>query len=74
MLTPFCAKRQSLVRFEHFAMAASINPFDAAIYIFLLIAGVFGFNTGLLRSLATIFRYVAAMGVVLAAAPPRAQR
>jgi uncharacterized membrane protein required for colicin V production len=55
-------------------MAASINPFDAAIYIFLLIAGVFGFNAGLLRSLATIFRYVAAMGVVLAAAPPRAQR
>ena len=54
-------------------MASAVNPFDAAIYGFLLIAVVFGFNAGLLRSLATIFGYVAAMGVALAAAPPLAQ-
>jgi membrane protein required for colicin V production len=54
-------------------MAASTIYFDAAIYIFLLIAIVFGFNAGLLRSLATIFGYVAAMGMALAAAPPLTQ-
>ena len=46
-----------------------INTFDAAIYIFLFIAVVMGFMTGLLRSLATIFGYVAAMGIVAALAP-----
>ena len=40
-----------------------INPFDAAIYICLFVAVVMGFMTGLLRSLATIFGYVAAMGL-----------
>jgi membrane protein required for colicin V production len=46
-----------------------INPFDAAVYIFLFLAVVMGFMTGLLRSLATIFGYVAAMGIVVALAP-----
>jgi len=46
-----------------------INTFDTAIYIFLFLAVVMGFMTGLLRSLATIFGYVAAMGIVAALAP-----
>ncbi len=46
-----------------------INTFDTAIYIFLFLAVVMGFMTGLLRSLATIFGYVAAMGIVVALAP-----
>jgi membrane protein required for colicin V production len=46
-----------------------INPFDAAVYICLFLAVVMGFMSGLLRSLATIFGYVAAMGLAVAAAP-----
>ena len=46
-----------------------INPFDAAIYLCLFVAVVMGFMTGLLRSLATIFGYVAAMGLAVALAP-----
>ena len=38
----------------------SLNPFDAAIYFCLLVAIVAGFRSGLLRSLATIFGYIAA--------------
>jgi membrane protein required for colicin V production len=53
-------------------MASSINPFDAAVYICLLIARIFGLHAGLLRSLATIIGYVAAIAVV-AATPPLAQ-
>jgi membrane protein required for colicin V production len=47
----------------------AINPFDAAVYICLFVAVVMGFLSGLLRSLATIFGYVAAMGVAVALAP-----
>ena len=47
----------------------AINPFDAAVYICLFLAVVMGFMTGMLRSLATIFGYVAAMGLALALAP-----
>ena len=47
----------------------AINPFDAAIYICLFVAVVMGFMTGLLRSFATIFGYVAAMGLAVALAP-----
>ena len=47
----------------------SINLFDAAVYIALFVAVVMGFMTGMLRSLATIFGYVAAMGAALALAP-----
>jgi len=47
----------------------STNPFDLAIYICLFVAVVMGFMTGFLRSLATIFGYVAGMGVAAAAAP-----
>jgi membrane protein required for colicin V production len=50
-----------------------INTFGAAIYIFLFLAVVMGFMTGLLRSLATIFGYVAAMGIVVALAPQLAR-
>ena len=49
------------------------NPFDAAIYIFLFVAVVMGFMTGLLRSMATIFGYVAAMGLAVALAPRLSQ-
>jgi membrane protein required for colicin V production len=47
----------------------AMNPFDAAIYLCLFVAVVMGFMSGLLRSLATIFGYVAAMGIAVAAAP-----
>jgi membrane protein required for colicin V production len=46
-----------------------INPFDGAIYLFLLIAVVTGFRAGLLRSLATIFAYLAAAPVAVTMAP-----
>jgi membrane protein required for colicin V production len=47
----------------------STNWFDLAIYVCLFVAVVMGFITGLLRSLATIFGYIAGMGIALAAAP-----
>ena len=47
----------------------AINPFDAAICICLAVAVVAGFNSGLLRSLATIFGYVCAAPVAVAATP-----
>lgn len=46
-----------------------INTFDAAVYVFLFVAVVMGFMTGMLRSLATILGYLAAMGIVAALAP-----
>lgn len=46
-----------------------INPFDVAIDLCLFIAVVMGFMSGLLRSLATIIGYVAAMGLAVALAP-----
>ena len=46
-----------------------INPFDGAVYLFLLIAVVAGLRAGLLRSLATIFAYLAAAPVAVLAAP-----
>jgi membrane protein required for colicin V production len=51
----------------------SINPFDAAVYICLFVAVVMGFMTGMLRSLATIFGYVTAMGVTVALTPQLTQ-
>jgi membrane protein required for colicin V production len=47
----------------------AMNPFDAAVYLCLFVAVVMGFISGLLRSLATIFGYVAGMGIAVAAAP-----
>jgi membrane protein required for colicin V production len=47
----------------------SFNAFDVAVYACLLIAFIMGFNSGLLRSLATIFGYLVAMAVAVAAAP-----
>ncbi len=47
----------------------AINPFDAAVYLALFVAVVMGFLSGLLRSLATIFGYLAAMGLAVALAP-----
>jgi membrane protein required for colicin V production len=46
-----------------------INPFDAAIYACLAVAVIAGFNSGLLRSVATIFGYVCAAPVAVAAMP-----
>lgn len=46
-----------------------MNPFDAAIYGLTLVAVVLGFRAGLLRSLATIFSYLAAAALAVAAAP-----
>lgn len=46
-----------------------INVFDAVVYAFLFIAVVAGFRAGLLRSLATIFAYLAAAPVAVIAAP-----
>ena len=47
----------------------TINPFDAAIYLCLAVAMIAGLRSGLLRSLATIFGYLAAAPVAVAAAP-----
>ena len=47
----------------------SSNPFDIAIYACLFLAVVMGFHAGLLRSLATIFGYLAAAPIAVAAAP-----
>lgn len=46
-----------------------MNPFDAAVYVCLFVAVIMGFHAGLLRSLATIFGYVAAMAIAVGAAP-----
>lgn len=47
----------------------SMNSFDAAVYICLIVAVVMGFKSGLLRSMATILGYVAAMPIAVAATP-----
>jgi membrane protein required for colicin V production len=46
-----------------------MNPFDAAVYLLLLVAAVMGFRSGLLRSLATILGYVAATPVAVGTTP-----
>jgi membrane protein required for colicin V production len=46
------------------------NAFDAAVYLCLAIAIIAGFRSGLLRSMATIFGYLAAMGLAVALTPP----
>jgi membrane protein required for colicin V production len=51
-------------------MASSpINIFDAAVYLALFVAVVMGFMTGMLRSLATIFGYLAAAPIAVVATP-----
>jgi membrane protein required for colicin V production len=50
-----------------------MNIFDAAVIGFALLAVAFGFNAGLLRSLATILGYVIAAPFAVAVAPPLAQ-
>ena len=49
-----------------------MNIFDAVVLGFALIAIVFGFNAGLLRSLATILGYVIAAPFAVAVTPPLA--
>ena len=49
-----------------------MNIFDAVVIGFGLVAVVFGFNAGLLRSLATIFGYVIAAPFAVAVTPPLA--
>jgi len=44
-----------------------MNSFDVIVYLALLIAVVAGFNTGLLRSAATILAYLLAMPIAVAA-------
>jgi membrane protein required for colicin V production len=46
-----------------------INLFDAAVYLCLAVAVVAGMRSGLLRSLATIFGYIVAAPVAVAAMP-----
>jgi membrane protein required for colicin V production len=46
-----------------------MNSFDAAIYCVGMVAVVSGFNAGLLRSMATIMGYLAAMPVAISATP-----
>jgi membrane protein required for colicin V production len=46
-----------------------MNTFDAVVCACLLVAVVMGFNSGLLRSLATIFGYLAATPVAVALVP-----
>jgi membrane protein required for colicin V production len=49
------------------------NAFDAAIYLCLAVAIIAGFSSGLLRSMATIFAYLAAMALAVAIAPALSQ-
>jgi membrane protein required for colicin V production len=51
----------------------SINPFDAVVYLVTLVAIVMGFHAGLLRSLATIFGYLAAAPIAVVATPRLSQ-
>jgi membrane protein required for colicin V production len=46
-----------------------MNTFDAVVYLALIVAVVSGFNAGLLRSVATMLGYLAAMPVAVAATP-----
>lgn len=46
-----------------------VNLFDLAVYVCLAVAVIAGFRSGLLRSLATIFGYVIAAPVAVAAMP-----
>jgi membrane protein required for colicin V production len=46
-----------------------MNSFDLAVYFVLIVAIISGFNAGLLRSVATIIGYLAAMPVALATSP-----
>ena len=46
-----------------------VNPFDAAVYVCLAVAVIAGLRSGLLRSLATMFGYLAAAPVAVVAAP-----
>jgi membrane protein required for colicin V production len=45
-----------------------MDNFDAAIYVLAIVAVIMGFNSGLLRSMATIFGYLIAMPIAVAAA------
>jgi membrane protein required for colicin V production len=56
-----------------FMSSLPFNTFDGSVYLCLFVAVVMGFMSGLLRSLATIFGYVAAMGLTVALAPRIAQ-
>jgi membrane protein required for colicin V production len=49
------------------------NAFDAAVYLCLAIAVIAGFRSGLLRSMATIFGYLAAMALAAGVAPALSQ-
>ena len=51
----------------------ALNPFDAVVYFVALVAIVMGFHSGLLRSLATIFGYLAAAPIAVVATPPLSQ-
>jgi membrane protein required for colicin V production len=46
-----------------------MNSFDAVVYFVAIVAVISGFNSGLLRSIATIMGYLAAMPVAMAAMP-----
>src|ERR1700730_15827508 len=60
-------RRREPERFE--SVGEPMNSFDAAVYFVLIVAVVSGFNAGLLRSIATIMGYLAAMPVALTATP-----
>jgi len=49
------------------------NAFDAAVYLCLAVAVIAGFRSGLLRSMATIFGYLAAMAIAVSLTPPLSQ-
>jgi membrane protein required for colicin V production len=51
------------------ATLSSMNTFDACVYALALVAIVAGFRAGLLRSIATIMGYLAAMPVAVGATP-----
>jgi hypothetical protein len=53
--------------------ALPTKSFDAAVNLCLFVPVVIGFMSSLLRSLATIFGYMAAMGLAMAMAPQLSQ-
>jgi membrane protein required for colicin V production len=67
--TPYVRRASTRVPVPADRWTPPMNSFDAALYVCLFVAVAMGFKSGLLRSLATIFGYLAAMPVVVVLTP-----
>src|SRR5579862_2116999 len=52
---------------------ASVNAFDVAVIVIMIVAIIMGFQSGLLRALATILGYICAAPIAIGASPTVAQ-